>query len=112
MSYPNPKEVSDLECVLKEDKVDEVEDELRPAEPEVGVRDLDQRNALHHRVPLLDLHRHLRYDSLQLCPHSQRHLYTKTLLYPSAHPVKFMLCTKTPSYKQRQYGEPEHCVPP
>ena len=54
---------------LKEDEVDEEEDEARAAEPEEVVAGLNQRRPLNHFTSLLDMQTHLCYDHLKLCPH-------------------------------------------
>lgn len=49
---------------LKEDKVDEEEDEARAAEPEEVVAGMNQRRPLNHFTSLLDLQTHLCYYHL------------------------------------------------
>ena len=56
---------------LEEGEVDEEEHEGWFCEPEVGVADLHQRDALDHGVPLRDVDGHAADDALQLRPHGQ-----------------------------------------
>lgn len=54
---------------LKEDEVNEEEEEPGPTKPEEVIAGLNHRRALDHISPLLDLDRHLRDDHLELGAH-------------------------------------------
>lgn len=62
--HPSPCEESQLKCVLKEHKMDEVENEARAIEPEEVITKLNNRHPLHNLSPFLNSKPHLGYDHL------------------------------------------------
>lgn len=67
----SPSKESELKGVLKQNKVDEVEDEVRTVEPEKVIPRMNKRHALNDFTPLVNPETHFRDDHLQLCSHQK-----------------------------------------